>query len=44
MNENESADYNAYQMIENLEVIMNLVFHDTEVNEIHISKVDKCKF
>lgn len=43
MNENENLNYNSYQMIENLEVMMSMLFKDTEVNEIHISKFEKCK-
>jgi len=29
-------------MIENLEVIMNIIFHDSDINEIDISKIEKC--
>ena len=43
MCENESADSDPYQTIENFEIILNQVFGEIDLNEVHITKIDKCK-
>lgn len=43
MSESESASSDPYQTIESLEVILNQVFGEVELNEVHVTKIDKCK-
>ena len=42
MSESTNTNYSPYQMIENLEILMNKIFRDVELNEVHISKIRKC--